>query len=169
MRRAEIPTVNPARWMEKAGFLRHFADMDDLARWRWMRILFLRSGPPTQDGIDRCAAFANYRLRKGTTWTGVRRVGSQVELRASDGSVGLYDFLVLGTGYVVDVRRRPELSSVAAHIALWQDRLTPPPALLALAHPPVRRRSRRRISRTSTTSPIRRRRASASRARRSPG
>lgn len=127
MRRAEIPNVNPARWMEKAGFLRHFAEMDDLARWRWMRILFLRSGPPTQDGIDRCAAFGNYRLRKGTTWTGVRRVGDRVELRASDGSAGLYDFLVLGTGYVIDVRRRPELSAVAHLIALWEDRLAPPP------------------------------------------
>ena len=127
MRRAEIPTVNPARWMEKAGFLRHFAEMDDLSRWRWMRILFLRSGPPTQDGINRCAAFGNYRLRKGTTWSGVRMQGDEIELTASDGSVGRYDFLVLGTGYTIDVRLRPELAAFAEHIALWQDRFTPPP------------------------------------------
>ena len=56
--------------MEKSGFLRHFGDMDDLNRWRWMRILFLcESGPPTQDGINRCARFANYQLRKGITWS----------------------------------------------------------------------------------------------------
>jgi cation diffusion facilitator CzcD-associated flavoprotein CzcO len=126
VRRSEIPNVNPARWMEKSGFLRHFADMDDLARWRWMRILFLRSGPPTQDGINRCAAFSNYRLRTGVTWQSVRMADEAVELHATDGSVGLYDLLVLGTGYVVDVRKRPELASFADHIALWEDRFTPP-------------------------------------------
>ena len=127
MRRADIPTVNPARWMEKAGFLRHFASMDDLARWRWMRILFLRSGPPTQDGINRCAAFRTYRLRGGTTWSAAEMDGDEVVLTASDGSVGRYDFLVLGTGYTIDVRLRPELAGFADHIALWQDRFTPPP------------------------------------------
>jgi cation diffusion facilitator CzcD-associated flavoprotein CzcO len=126
VRRADIPNVNPARWMERAGFLRHFADMDDLTRWRWMRILFLRAGPPTQDGINRCAAFANYRLRKGTTWRRASYDGAAITLEASDGSIGRYDFLVVGTGYVIDVRRRPELADFADQIALWQDRFTPP-------------------------------------------
>ena len=126
IRRPEIPTVNPARWMEKAGFLHHFAEMDDLARWRWMRILFLRSGPPTQDGINRCAAFDNYALRLGVTWTGARLRGDGVELRTSDGGVEVFDFLVLGTGYVIDVRRRPELAPFADRIALWEDRFTAP-------------------------------------------
>ncbi len=127
MRRPDIPTVNPARWMEKAGFLRNFGELDDLARWRWMRILFLRSGPPTQDGINRCAVHRNYRLRKGTTWSAVRMEGDEVVLTASDGAVERYDFLVLGTGYTTDVRLRPELAAFADHIALWQDRFTPPP------------------------------------------
>ena len=127
MRRREIPNVNPARWMEKAGFLRHYGEMDDLLRWRWMRILFLRSGPPTQDGINRCAAFGNYRLKKGATWSSVRMDGNKVVLTASDGSVGRYDFLLLGTGYTIDVRLRPELRGFADRIALWEDRFAPPP------------------------------------------
>lgn len=126
VRRMEIPNVNPARWMEKAGFLRHFAEMDDLARWRWMRILFLRSGPPTQDGVNRCAAFGNYRLLRGTTWSAASMDGEDVVLTASDGTVGRYDLLVLGTGYTIDVRLRPELAAFADRIALWQDRFTPP-------------------------------------------
>jgi cation diffusion facilitator CzcD-associated flavoprotein CzcO len=126
VRRPDIPTVNPARWMEKAGFLRHFAEMDDLARWRWMRLLFLRSGPPTQDGINRCAAFANYRLRTATTWREARMLADQVEITASDGTTARFDFLVLGTGYVIDVRRRPELAAFADRIALWQDRFEAP-------------------------------------------
>jgi cation diffusion facilitator CzcD-associated flavoprotein CzcO len=127
VRRPEIPNVNPARWMEKAGFLRHFADMDEVARWRWMRLLFLRSGPPTQDGINRCAAFANYRLRTGCTWEHARMAGDAVELHDSVGGVQTFDFLVLGTGYSIDVRQRPELAAFAEHIALWSDRFTPPP------------------------------------------
>ena len=164
VRRTEIPNVNPARWMEKAGFLGHFAEMDDLARWRWMRILFLRSGPPTQDGVNRCAAFGNYRLRKGTTWSAVAMDGDDVRLAASDGSTGRYDFLVLGTGYTTDVRLRPELAGFSEHIALWQDRFTPPPgeenpvvALFPTSTRTCRSRSAsralRRSSPTSTTSP----------------
>jgi hypothetical protein len=29
VRRKRLPTVNPNRWMEFAGFLRHFGDLDD--------------------------------------------------------------------------------------------------------------------------------------------
>ena len=127
VRRTEIPKVNPLRWMEKAGFLRHFAELDDLARWRWVQTLFLRTTPPTQDGVNRCASFSNYRLRTGTTWSAVSMEGDEVLLTASDGTIGRYDFLVLGTGYTVDVRLQPELAAFAEHIALWQDRFTPPP------------------------------------------
>ena len=36
------------------------------------------------------------------------------------------DFLILGTGFGVDLADRPELSAIAGDIATWSDRYEPP-------------------------------------------
>jgi cation diffusion facilitator CzcD-associated flavoprotein CzcO len=36
------------------------------------------------------------------------------------------DFLILGTGFDVDLARRPELAQLAPHIRLWRDRFAAP-------------------------------------------
>jgi cation diffusion facilitator CzcD-associated flavoprotein CzcO len=36
------------------------------------------------------------------------------------------DFLILGTGFTVDLHARPELSRIADHVATWSDRYQPP-------------------------------------------
>jgi cation diffusion facilitator CzcD-associated flavoprotein CzcO len=36
------------------------------------------------------------------------------------------DFVILGTGFTVDLRARPELAGIAAEVATWADRFTPP-------------------------------------------
>ena len=39
-RRPKLPIINPNRWIEFYGFLRHFADLDDAARWRFIKFIF---------------------------------------------------------------------------------------------------------------------------------
>ncbi|HEY0124272.1 MAG TPA: NAD(P)/FAD-dependent oxidoreductase [Rhizobium sp.] len=121
VRRKQIPVVNPFRLMERAGFLHHFAEMSDDERWQWMMAITKNGQPPTQDGVNRCAAHANYHLLTGVTWQGLRMVGDEVELTLSDGSVHRVDFLILGTGYSIDVSQRPELAPFADKIQLWGD------------------------------------------------
>src|SRR5260370_23062712 len=58
-RRADIQVIQPYRWLTFRGFLRHFCDLDDAWRWRFMRaILEMREGFP-QATFDRCAQHAN--------------------------------------------------------------------------------------------------------------
>ena len=38
-RRSEIQLVQPYRWLTFRGFLRHFSDLDDVWRWRFMRAI----------------------------------------------------------------------------------------------------------------------------------
>jgi cation diffusion facilitator CzcD-associated flavoprotein CzcO len=127
MRRHELLAVNPFRWMEKAGYLRHYASMDDAARWRWMTTTFDFGQPPTQDGLNRCAQFPNFRLHAGATWTGARRTAQGIELALSDGTRQMADHLLVGTGFEVDPVLRPELRGLADHVVLWRDRYHPPP------------------------------------------
>jgi cation diffusion facilitator CzcD-associated flavoprotein CzcO len=125
-RRAEPQVVQPYRWLTFAGFLRHLSDLDDAWRWRFMaHILGLREGFP-QPTYDRCAPFANFRLLAGAPWTSARVVDGAVELQTPRGRC-IADFLICGTGIAIDFGRRPELARIAANIARWADRYTPPP------------------------------------------
>jgi cation diffusion facilitator CzcD-associated flavoprotein CzcO len=124
-RRAEIQLVQPYRWLTFRGFLRHFCDLDDAWRWRFMRaILEMREGFP-QATYDRCARFANFHLHEGSPVEAAREVGNEVELRTPRGSLTT-DFIICGTGTDIDFAERRELKNFAANIATWADRYQPP-------------------------------------------
>jgi len=124
-RRAEIQLIQPYRWLTFRGFLRHFCDLDDAWRWRFMRaILELREGFP-QATYDRCAQFANFHLHEGTPIEAAREVGDAVELRTPRGIVSA-NFVICGTGTDIDVAERRELGKFADNIATWADRYDPP-------------------------------------------
>jgi cation diffusion facilitator CzcD-associated flavoprotein CzcO len=127
VRRPQIPTVNPNRWIEFAGFLRHFGELSDAMKWRFMATLFRMNQPPPQDSFDRCARFTNFHIRLGAPLTGIEHVGRQIVLTTPKGTFAA-DFLIVGTGLAVDLYARPELRRIAPAIARWKDRYTPPAA-----------------------------------------
>ncbi len=125
-RRPEPQLIQPFRWLTFAGFLRHLSDLDDSWRWRFMsHILGLREGFP-QPTWDRCARHAAFRLCAGRPWTGARMAGGSVLIDTPCGPHEA-DFLICGTGTMIDFSARPELRHLAHNIARWRDRYTPPP------------------------------------------
>ena len=126
MRRPQILTANPFRYLEKAGYLRHYASMGDADKWRWIQAVFAFGQPPTQDGVDRCAAFDNFTLHPGAVLTDLVRTPGGLRLEASDGSADTFDHLFIGCGFSMDPRNRPELAPLADNMATWIDRFTPP-------------------------------------------
>ena len=126
MRRKEVLKRNPFRYLEKSGYLRHFATMPDDEKWRWIQTVFTYGQPPTQDGIDRCAAVPGFTLHPGATWTDARVAADGVEVTASDGSREVFDHLFIGCGFSIDARNRPELRDLADNILLWCDAYDPP-------------------------------------------
>ncbi|HET7888683.1 MAG TPA: NAD(P)/FAD-dependent oxidoreductase [Bradyrhizobium sp.] len=124
-RRAEIQVIQPYRWLTFRGFLRHFCDLDDLWRWRFMRaILELREGFP-QATYDRCARFPNFRLHQGSPIEAAREVEDEIELRTPRGALRA-DLVISGAGTEIDFAARPELKHFAGNIATWADRYRPP-------------------------------------------
>ncbi|KJC56116.1 oxidoreductase [Bradyrhizobium sp. LTSPM299] len=125
-RRAEIQVIQPYRWLTFRGFLRHFSDLDDGWRWRFMRaVLEMREGFP-QATYDRCARHANFRLREGAPIEAARARDHGVELQTPSGTFSA-DFVICGTGIDMNFAGRPELRNCAANIATWADRYQPPP------------------------------------------
>lgn len=124
-RRAEIQVIQPYRWLTFRGFLRHFCDLDDEWRWRFMRaILELREGFP-QATYDRCAKFSNFHLHQGSPIETAHEKGEQIELQTPRGAL-LVHFVICGAGTEIDFAERGELKNFAGNIATWADRYQPP-------------------------------------------
>ena len=124
-RRAKIQVIQPYRWLTFRGFLRHFCDLDDVWRWRFMRaILELREGFP-QATYDRCARFSNFHLHEGSPVEAAQEKDGKIELQTPRGTVQAH-FVISGAGTEIDFAERGELKNFAGNIATWSDRYQPP-------------------------------------------
>jgi cation diffusion facilitator CzcD-associated flavoprotein CzcO len=124
-RRAEIQLVQPYRWLTFRGFLRHFSELDDAWRWRFMRaILNLREGFP-QHTYDRCARHQAFHLHEGTPVEAAVETADGLVLQTPCGEITT-DFVICATGIAMNFAGRPELARFADNIARWADRYAPP-------------------------------------------
>ncbi|MCK1642607.1 NAD(P)/FAD-dependent oxidoreductase [Bradyrhizobium sp. 157] len=125
-RRAEIQVIQPYRWLTFRGFLRHFCDLDDAWRWRFMRaVLEMREGFP-QATYNRCARHLNFHLQQGAPIDAAKEMAHGVELQTPRGVIAA-DFAICCTGIDMNFAGRPELRNCAANIATWADRYQPAP------------------------------------------
>ena len=125
MRRPQMPSANPLRWMEWAAFLEHYAEWDDSMKWAFTRRVLDVDQPTTQGSLWRCYAHQNFSLSFASPWLSTRMDGDEVVVDIA-GTEHRFDYLIAGTGVTVDLTLRPELASFVDNIALWGDRYAPP-------------------------------------------
>ncbi|NQW12106.1 MAG: NAD(P)/FAD-dependent oxidoreductase [Alphaproteobacteria bacterium] len=124
-RRRDLQRVQPFKWLSFPGFLGHFADLDDVWRWRFMAYLLTMREAFPKETWQRASRHPNFRLETGAGWQRCEVVGDRVRLHTPKG-VFEADYLIIGTGFDIDLSHRPELAGVAEHVALWADRFAPP-------------------------------------------
>lgn len=124
-RRPKLVNVNPYRWAEFVGFLKHHGELADADRWRFVRQLIRMGQLPPADTFARAKQHPQFTLRPSSPWESVEARGESFVVRTPGGE-DEFDFGIIGTGFVTDLRRRPELASCVDQIALWSDRYTPP-------------------------------------------
>ena len=132
IRRKEIQRVNPQLWMGKTGFLRHFADLPDDWKWRFMQHMFSYNLPAPQDAYDRLSRLSGAEIRQNAGWRSARLIaapgsGQEIEIETVAGDRLRADFLIVAVGFEVDFHKRRELASFADQIAQWRDRFSVPP------------------------------------------
>lgn len=126
IRKPALQRINPIRYMENSGFLRHFADMDDADKYRGMSFFLNHSQPPTNDTWQRACAYPGFHFHPGAPWLTVRaNEDGRAEVTTPQG-LHRFDKLILSTGLLTDAKLRPELQLVAAQIATWRDHYRPP-------------------------------------------
>lgn len=125
VRRERLQRVQPYRWLTFAGFLRHFSDLDDEWRWRFMsHILGLRESIP-QPTYDRVRSHKNFEIVKGGAWRDASIADGRIALETDAGPYQA-DYLISCIGMDVDFSQRPEFSGFSDDIQTWGDAYSPP-------------------------------------------
>ena len=138
IRRKAMPRVNKLMGIGTPGFTHGFPALSDLWRWRFIHYAHGEQTPPPRDSTLRVSRHPNASFHFGCAIRAMSMAGDAVRIETVSGRQFETDFVILGTGFTVDVRARPELAGFADRIATWADRFTPPADLASeeLAHFP---------------------------------
>lgn len=127
-RRSELVKVNAYRWAEFVGFLRHLGDLPDADKWRFiLQITRMGQLPPT-DTYKRAMQHQGFHVHPASGWKALQARDDDTIVITTDSGTYQTDFVIVGTGFVTDLRLRPELRQVEPYIARWSDRYLPPAA-----------------------------------------
>jgi FAD-dependent urate hydroxylase len=130
VRRPVLPQVNKGRGAALPGFFIGIGALDDAERWALLAYRDDHAPPPPHETVHRTIRLPGFHIHLGTPVTGAARDGDRVRLQVgAAGEVRSADFLIVGTGFAIDLRRCRELAALAPEIASWGDRYDLPAAL----------------------------------------
>jgi cation diffusion facilitator CzcD-associated flavoprotein CzcO len=130
VRRPVLPQVNKGRGAALPGFFIGIGALDDAERWALLAYRDDHAPPPPHETVHRTIRLPGFHIHLGTPVVGAARDGGRVRLRIGEaGEPRSADFLIVATGFAIDLRRCRELAALAPHIASWGDRYDPPIAL----------------------------------------
>ncbi len=127
-RRPTLPQVNKSRGATNPGYFEGWSALAPEARWRLAVWLHDERSPPPHESVHRVLAHPGFRLHLGCPVAAARPAAGGVALEVP-GGVREADFLVVATGFFVDLAARPELADLVPHAARWGDACPPPPGL----------------------------------------
>jgi cation diffusion facilitator CzcD-associated flavoprotein CzcO len=121
IRRPAVPQINKSKAATYPGFHRGYYRLSDAERWAITAYIQGVQVPPPVETVVRTARNPNFRAHLGAP---VQRVAPDGVGLVVDSAKGRFDadFVILGTGFTVDLRDRAELAAIRDGIALWRDR-----------------------------------------------
>jgi len=128
-RRKEMPTINKLMGIGSFGFTAAFPDLSDDWRWRIMNYSFQTQTPAPRGSTLRVSRHPNAHFHFNAGISAVKLRDGELVITTTSGKTLATDFLILGTGFIVDPLARTELAGYADKIALWRDRYQPPAEL----------------------------------------
>ena len=126
-RRPAMPTVNKLMGVGSYGLTAGFPTLSPQWRWRIMAYSNRQQTPAPSNSTRRVSRHANAYFHFSAGIARAEEADGQVVLTTVSGRRFTTDFVILGTGFTVDVRSRPEIAEFADAIATWGERFTPLP------------------------------------------
>ncbi|MGY9048048.1 FAD-dependent oxidoreductase [Puniceibacterium antarcticum] len=121
IRRKDMPRINKMMGIGSFGFTAGYASLPDEWRWRFMRYSFATQTPPPHGSTKRVSRHPNAYFHFGKATTRIEPQGKGAVVHFADGTSYEADFVILGTGFVIDPMARVEFGETAGEILLWQD------------------------------------------------
>ncbi len=94
-------------------------ELPDAVRWRNFLIRDRRIASVPYDSLQRVVRHPNFHAYIKSEWTGATVDGSGKVVGAIAGKTRSFDYLIVGTGYRIDLAAQPELARIHNAIALW--------------------------------------------------
>lgn len=125
-RREALAAKPVSRTRGYPGAYDNYPSLPDALRWSQARRFRREGSTAPRDSIERVTRHANFHLHLGADWGDARVEHDRVAVHVG-GEAFEFDFVIAGTGYVIDLFARPELADIAPHVRLWRDQYAPPP------------------------------------------
>jgi cation diffusion facilitator CzcD-associated flavoprotein CzcO len=129
-RRTHLPQINKGRGSANPGFFEGWATLSAAERWSLLVWLHDLQSPPPHESVFRALEHPGFALHLASPiHAAMRSEGGVALLVGAERRAVEADFLIVGTGFAVDLARQPELAGLAPHVKLWADAYQPPPDL----------------------------------------
>ena len=126
VRREVLPQINKSRGTANPGWYHGWEALTDPEKWAFSVYLEDLQAPPPHETVHRTIRHEGFRIHLGTPVTTARRVGAGVMLGFAGREDTPADFLIVGTGFRIDLAATPELRGLAEHAATWGERYSAP-------------------------------------------
>jgi cation diffusion facilitator CzcD-associated flavoprotein CzcO/alpha-ketoglutarate-dependent taurine dioxygenase len=120
IRRVTIPRINRLMAAQSPGFAHGYHDSSDDLRWQFMKCASGAGVPPTRESIQRLTSRKNISVALDTEVINCRLAGSHIVLETTTGK-RCADFVILATGFRVDLSACKLLDGFSQDILLWRD------------------------------------------------
>jgi cation diffusion facilitator CzcD-associated flavoprotein CzcO len=120
-RRPHLPQVNKSKGVSFPGFQRGQGMLDDDWRWKIYTYMLAAGSPPPHESVLRAQKLPGFAFRFSEPWLDVKIEKDGVTVTTAK-ATERFDAVLIGTGFDIDLARRPELQSFVANVTLWGDR-----------------------------------------------
>ncbi len=120
VRRSSITQINKFGLFAYPGLYNGFYLLSDEMRCRFFVEAFLAGIDPSKAAVDRIEKFKNFHVHYSSQILNVLEAEKSVSIETNQGTFKA-DFIFLGTGYTVDLSKRPELGIIQRDIRLWKN------------------------------------------------
>jgi cation diffusion facilitator CzcD-associated flavoprotein CzcO len=121
LRRPHLPYINKAASLTYSGFSEGYYHLGDVDRWNMMLLCQGQGAPPPVEALDRLKSKNNFAVKLNRHIDKVEWKDNRLYIKTNK-EIGEYDFLILATGFAIDVSRQKELNAIKDKILLWKDR-----------------------------------------------
>jgi len=118
IRRAILPSANKFTHFTQPGASLGFFHMEDQERWACFAEWLDHGIPPPKETLERVKHYQNLNVHYSTHIKKITEDDASAIITTSQGDITA-DFIIIATGFAVDLSRRPELANINNEILLW--------------------------------------------------